>query len=106
MPRAAEAVPAFDSQWLDDMVNRLKAELEAQLTRVQKAGESEDNDARTRSSDARTLASLERTLEKLAQLEQGRALVRETKISKQGSHDALECRLDKLAAAGTEKPDS
>jgi hypothetical protein len=30
--------------------------------------------------------------------------VRETKISKQGAHDALERRLDKLAAAGDKEP--
>jgi hypothetical protein len=103
MARAAKPVPAFDSQWLDDMVKKLQAELERQLTRVQEVAQ-EENDARTRAADARTLAALERTLEKLAQMEQARAVVRETKISKQGTRDALECRLDKLAAAGPAKP--
>jgi hypothetical protein len=103
MPRAAKAVPAFDSQWLDDMVKKLQTELERQLARVKEAGE-EPNDARSRASDARTLAALERTLEKLAQMEQSRAVVRETKIRKQGARDALERRLDKLAAAGKKKP--
>jgi len=105
MPRPATAVPAFDSEWLDDMVKKLQAELERQLTRVQKAGEDE-NDARTRAADARTLAALERTLGRLAQTQQARALARETKIGKPNARDALERRLDKLAAAAQKKPDS
>jgi hypothetical protein len=105
MPRPAKAVPAFDSEWLDDMVKKLQAELERQLTRVQKAGE-DANDARTRAADARTLAPLERTLGRLAQMEQARTLARETKIGKQNARDALERRLDKLAAAGKKKTDT
>lgn len=103
MPRAARPQAAFDSKWLDEMVNRLKIELERQLTRVQGTDKG-DSDARSRASDAATLASLERTLEKLARMEQARAQVRETKISKQAARDALECRLDKLAAAGPKTP--
>jgi DNA-binding TFAR19-related protein (PDSD5 family) len=105
MPGAAEAVPAFDSEWLDDMVKKLQAELQRQLDRVQKAGEDE-NDARTRAADARTLAVLERTLGRLALTEQARALARETKIHKPNARDALERRLDKLAAAEQKTPDS
>ena len=93
-----EAEP-IDSDWLDEMVNKLKAELEAQLRRAATNPE-EAASVAARAADARTLASLERTLEKLAAIEQARALVRETKISKQDTRDALECRLDKLAAAG------
>jgi hypothetical protein len=98
MPGPAKAVPAFDSEWLDDMVKKLQRELERQLERVAKSGAPDDT-AAMRAADARTLATLERTLEKLAAMEQGRALVRETKVSKEGARDALECRLDKLAAA-------
>ena len=87
------------------MVKKLKAELENQLKRVTE-GKREKADARSLAADARTLATLERTLEKLAQLEQARALVRETKIRKQGVRDALERRLDKLAGAGQKKRDS
>jgi hypothetical protein len=106
MALAAQAVTAaFDSEWLDDMVTKLQTELERQLNRVLEASK-EGNDARTRAADAATLASLERTLEKLARMEQARALVRETKISKQGARDALERRLDKLAAAAKKKPAS
>lgn len=97
----ARSTAAFDSQWLDDMVKKLQAELERQITRVQKSSDADD--ARTRAADARTLASLERTLEKLALMEQSRALVRETKIRREGARDALERRLDKLAAAGAKK---
>ena len=105
MPGAAKAVPAFDSEWLDDMVKKLQAELERQLARVRKPGK-QANDARTRASDAQTLAALERTLERLAKMEQARTLVRETKIHKPNARDALERRLDKLAAAAQKKPDS
>jgi hypothetical protein len=97
---------AVDSDWLDEMVKKLQAALTRQLKRVEDAAETDANDARTRAADARTLAALERTLEKLAQMEQARALVRETKIRKQGSRDALERRLDKLAAAGQKKKSS
>jgi hypothetical protein len=92
-----------DTEWLDEMVKKLKIELEAQL---QRAADSPGKrcSATSRAADAATLASLERTLEKLAKMEQARALVRETKISKQGAHDALERRLDKLAAAGDKEP--
>ena len=110
MPRAAKAVTDFgtgpaDTEWLDEMVKKLKAELEAQLQRAID-NPSKRSSATARAADARTLASLERTLEKLAQMEQARALVRETKISQQGVHDALERRLDKLAAAGQTETDS
>ncbi len=89
----------IDSDWLDEMVKKLKAELEAQLARVT-SGTRMKSDAAALAADARTLATLERTLERLAKMEQARALVRETKIRKQGDRDALERRLDKLAAAG------
>jgi hypothetical protein len=106
MAQAAQAAAAaFDSEWLDGMVKKLQAELKRQLKRVSKPGK-EGSDARSRASDAATLASLERTLERLAKMEQARALVRETKISKQGARDALERRLDKLAAAGQKRPAS
>lgn len=106
MARAARAAAAaFDSEWLDEMVKKLQAELKRQLRRVRKS-DREASDPRSRASDAATLASLERTLERLAKMEQARALVRETKISKQGARDALERRLDKLAAAGQKKPAS
>jgi hypothetical protein len=105
MPPAARPPAAFDSDWLDDMVNKLKAELEAQLEQAAMNTRKKSTSA-SRAADARTLASLERTLEKLAKMEQARALVRETKINKQGARDALECRLDKLAAAGPQKPAS
>jgi hypothetical protein len=106
MPRAARAAAAaFDSDWLDDMVNKLKAELEAQLKQAAKNTRTKTTSA-SRAADAATLASLERTLEKLARMEQARALVRETKIGKLEARDALERRLDKLAAAGPKEPDS
>jgi hypothetical protein len=105
MPHAARPRAAFDSKWLDGMVKKLQAELERQLNRVLEADKT-GNDARTRAADAATLASLERTLEKLARMEQARALVRETKINKLEARDALERRLDKLAAAGPKEPDS
>jgi len=99
MSREAEfAEAASDSDWLDKMVNKLKIELEAQLKRAATNPEDKGS-AAERAADARTLAVLERTLEKLAAMEQARALVRETKISKEGARDALERRLDKLAAA-------
>jgi len=103
--------PAFgtepaDSEWLDEMVKKLKDELQAQLARAAKAADTKRSSATARAADARTLASLERTLEKLALMEQARAVVRETKIRKQGLRDALECRLDKLAAAGDKTPAS
>jgi len=105
MPHAARPRAAFDSKWLDGMVKKLQAELERQLNRVLEADKT-GNDARTCAADAATLASLERTLEKLARMEQARALVRETKINKLEARDALERRLDKLAAAGPKEPDS
>ena len=104
MPHTADAAAAaFESEWLDKMVNKLKAELEAQPEQAANSTRKRSS-AATRAADACTLASLERTLEKLAQMEQSRALVRETKINKQGARDALERRLDKLAAAGQKKP--
>jgi hypothetical protein len=93
---------ALVTEWLDDMVKKLKDELGRQLARAKETAE-EANDARTRAADAVTLASLERTLERLARMEQARALVRETKIRREGARDALERRLDKLAAAGEKK---
>jgi len=99
MPCAAEAAPAFDSEWLDEMVKKLKAELEAQLKRVTE-GTRRKSDAAALAADARTLATLEKTLERLAKMEQARVLARETKIRKQGARDVLERRLDKLAGAG------
>jgi hypothetical protein len=104
-PATKAVAPAFDSDWLDDMVNKLKAELEAQLEQAAKNTRTKTTSA-SRAADAATLASLERTLEKLARMEQARALVRETKIGKLEARDALERRLDKLAAAGPKKPDS
>jgi hypothetical protein len=101
-PRKAEAEAAPDSEWLDKMVKKLKAELSRQLVRVRRSAK-EEGDARTRAADAVTLASLERTLERLARMEQARALVRETKIRREGARDALERRLDKLAAAREKK---
>lgn len=108
MPHAADAaLAASDSEWLDDMVNKLKAELEAQLDRVSR-GTRLKNDAAGLAADARTLATLERTLERLAKMEQARALVRETKVRKDdaGARDALERRLDQLAAGAKPCPDS
>ena len=112
MPLAARPPTAPDSvsdsapvsEWLDDMVKNLKAELERQLKRVRDGVRGAD-DAAALAADARTLASLERTLERLSNLEQARALVRETKIRKQdeGARDALERRLDSLAAAAAPK---
>ncbi len=96
---AGISADAVDSEWLDEMVKKLKAELEAQLARVT-TGTRKKSDATALAADARTLATLEKTLERLAKMEQARALVRETKIRKQGARDALERRLDKLAAAG------
>lgn len=111
---AAEVEPEpMQTDWLDDMVKKLKDELEAQINRAAEAlaakkstAAPQKSSATGRASDARTLAALERTLEKLAQLEQARAVVRETKIKKQGARDALERRLDKLAAAGEPRQDS
>jgi len=95
---------AADTEWLDEMVKKLKAELEKQLGRVTEAARTK-GDAAALAADARTLATLERTLERLAKLEQARALVHETKVKK--SHDGaraeLQRRLDKLAAAGKPK---
>ena len=106
MARAVDfAEAASDSDWLDEMVNKLKVELEAQLKRAS-IDPGDKADPAVRAADARTLASLERTLEKLAAMEQARALVRETKVNKEGARDALERRLDKLAAAGPAKPGS
>jgi hypothetical protein len=87
-----------DSEWLDDMVKKLKTALEAQLKAIGDAGAADD--ARARASDARTLASLERTLEKLALLERERAAVREKKVAGhgKGARAALEHRLDKRLA--------
>ena len=105
MTAEVEAEP-IETDWLDDMVKKLKDELEAQINRAAKAVVAKRSSPTARASDARTLAALERTLEKLAQMEQSRALVRETKIKKQGSRDALERRLDKLAAAAETKSGS
>jgi hypothetical protein len=98
---------ALVTEWLDDMVKKLKAELEETLGRVAK-GTRFTSDAAALAADARTLATLERTLERLAKLEQSRAAVRESKIRKQdrGARDALERRLDKLAGAGLPKKPS
>jgi hypothetical protein len=98
---------ALVTEWLDDMVKKLKAELDKALGRIT-TGTRSNSDAAALAADARTLASLERTLERLAQLEQSRAAVRESKIRKQdkGARDALERRLDKLAGAGLPKKPS
>lgn len=95
---------ALITEWLDDMVKKLKVELDRTLGRVND-GTRNNSDAASLAADARTLASLERTLERLAKLEQARALVRESKIRKQdkGARDALERRLDSLAAAAGKK---
>lgn len=102
MPQAAKAEAAVEPEWLDDMVKKLQAELEAQLKRAA-ASTTKKSTPAGRAADARTLAALERTLARLAQMEQARALVRETKIRKQGARDALERRLDKLAAGTAPK---
>lgn len=94
------------SEWLDEMVKRLKTVLETQLESARTADP--PGDARERAADARTLASLERTLEKLAALERERAAVREKKVAKhgRGARTALERRLDqRLAAIEAAKPD-
>ncbi len=112
MSRANDlAEAALDSSWLDKMVNKLKRELEAQLKRVsegapKKGATAKSSSPAERAADARTLAALERTLEKLVQMEQTRALVREAKIHTEGARDALERRLDKLAAGAEQKQDS
>jgi hypothetical protein len=103
MVRTVQPVAApFDSDWLDQMVKKLQAELESQLNRVRDAKPEKDS-AKARAEDARTLSALERTLERLAKLERERAMVRETKIQKhdEGARAALERRLDELAAAET-----
>jgi hypothetical protein len=110
-PAAGDAEAVADCEWLDDMVKKLKAELEAQLKRVCEGGRTKNgapakSTPAARAADARTLAVLERTLERLARMEQARAAVRETKVSQEGARDALERRLDKLAAAAETKPDS
>ncbi|MBV9550230.1 MAG: hypothetical protein JO256_11225 [Alphaproteobacteria bacterium] len=97
---------AFDSAWLDKMVIKLQSMLAKQIKRAEEALKKEDNDPNSRAADARTLASLERMLERLAAMEQARALVRESKLGKENPRDALERRLDKLAAATEPQPDS
>ena len=90
--------------WLDEMVNKLIAELEKQLTVVSETSKDGSTPV-SRAADARTLAALERTLERLSKLERERAAVREKKVAK---HDAdaraaLERRLDKRLAAKAPK---
>jgi len=91
-------------QWLDKMVNKLKAELERQLNAVTDL-KINGPDGRLLAANARTLVSLERTLERLSKLECERAAqkaaVREKKVAKydQGARVTLQRRLDKLAAA-------
>ena len=96
----AASVPDFDSEWLDTMVKKLIAVLQAQLDGVAQA-HADAKDARTRAADARTLSSLERTLERLSRLERERAAVQEKKIAKHDTEarTALERRLDKRLAA-------
>jgi hypothetical protein len=98
---------ATDTEWLDTMVSRLKAELERQLAAVSMAAGQGVTPA-SRAADARTLNSLERTLERLARLEQERAARQERKVARhdKSARAALERRLDKLAAANETKRDS
>jgi hypothetical protein len=96
--------PDIDPEWLDTMVNKLIAVLQAQLDAVAQA--SVGGDARSRAADARTLAALEQTLERLSKLERERAAVREKKIARhdaESARAALERRLDKRLAAGGKK---
>jgi hypothetical protein len=91
----------IDSDWLDDMVNRLFRELKRQLSQVETAKPASETDqAGLRAANARTLAMLERTLERLVKLEQQRALMRETKVAAKhdGARVELERRIDRLAA--------
>jgi hypothetical protein len=105
MELAARAADA-DTSWLDEMMTKLKNELERQLDRVTlvKAG---TDDHRERAADARTLEALERTLERLAKLERERTVAKEKKIAKHGADKngraALERRLDKRLAGGAKK---
>ena len=95
---AARDEAVSEPQWLDEMVDRLKQELERQLNAM--SGAAPQTPAE-RAADARTLASLERTLEKLAKLEAGRTMAREKKVKAGDVHAALERRLDqRLAGSG------
>lgn len=103
--RGGAAAP--ESEWLDEMVKKLMAVLEAQLNAV--ASAEPKGDAGARAADARTLSALERTLERLSRLERERAAVREKKVTKtrgnHGARETLERRLDKrLAALAAAKP--
>jgi len=83
----------IDSEWMDQMVNRLFKELQKQLARVE-ATKPEDNDTKTaavRTANVRTLSAIERTLERLARMEQQRVASR--KVRTTARNDELRAQL-------------
>ncbi len=98
----AGAPEVIDETWKDDIVKRLLLQLKRQLCQLENTKPTTEIDqANIRATNVKTLASIERTLERLLQMEQQRALARETKVAAKNddARAALERRLDQLLAA-------
>ena len=92
----------IDEAWKDDIVNRLLLQLKRQLCQLENTKPTTEIDqANIRATNVKTLAAIERTLERLLQMEQQRALARETKVAAKndGALVELERRINQLIAA-------
>ena len=81
----------IDSDWMDEMVNRLFSELKRELSQLENSKPKtahEKQDATVRATNARTLDSLQRTLERLNRMEADRA----TRSAAKGSISGAEAR--------------
>ncbi|HEY0282975.1 MAG TPA: hypothetical protein VGC27_10180 [Rhizomicrobium sp.] len=98
----AGAPEVIDETWKDDIVNRLLLQLKRQLCQLENTKPTTEIDqANIRATNVKTLASIERTLDRLLQMEQQRALARETKVAAKndGALAKLERRINLLIAA-------
>ena len=98
----------IDDAWKDDIVKRLLLQLKRQLCQLENTKPTpEIGQANIRAANVKTLASIERTLDRLLQMEQQRALARETKVAAKNDNALaeLERRIDQLAAAARASSD-
>ncbi|HXC56095.1 MAG TPA: hypothetical protein VNU97_12430 [Rhizomicrobium sp.] len=93
----------IDSNWMDDMVNRLFTELKRELAQLENAKpkvQHDRQDAAVRATNARTLDSLQRTLERLNRMEADRSARNATRgtINADEARARLEPRILEIVA--------
>ena len=93
----------IDPEWMNQMTNRLFAELKRELSQLENSkprAEYDQKDASVRALNARTLDSLQRTLERLTRMEAQRAdrRSRYPEISAEEARDKLEPHILEIVA--------